>query len=393
MKNLIKIIGSILIIVAIYFGVADHVIGFLNRSTKGTFNEEGYTSSLDEKSDLLPYDMILLPDTDLKGKKIHAYMSFHSYNMAQTQPNSLNLYEYIDDNSLTVTFNELEQYKLHADNDDVEKTVCKGGTSQYMIVKESTYDQARYYVVDAKTKEKHTINEYDEYLIAPQVIGDKVYYEKYTLKNDEIDATSICTYNLKTKERNENFFHTQGTIMLMDVMDGKLLYKLYDFTNDKLYACLQNVNTSQIELQYEINTNYFADNLKMIGSDVYFKAEDDNDIFYLGLLKKGSSEVVYFNTEKYTDSYLTGIFTNGKYYLCTYINDKQTSGDSTFGVLFDINTQHVVKKYSNLRSLGLEGDNVYYIEVNRNSKNEITKTKVVVEDLNYIKPGLSKSGK
>ena len=270
-KIILSIVGIAAAILLFIFGPAlfDRIIGVADRSTKGSFKNDRYTYKLNEKSDILPFSITLLPDTDLDQKRVHAIVGFHYYPIMDQEPTENRYYEFTDDGSLTVSNNLLLTLTLDSDEKDYYPY---GESSSNISLFASDEEESEFYYMSNKDKQLKPLSSTTGFS-KPAVINNAIYWAETKTLDDDHDLSSLVRYDINNSTKTK-LTTRPGMIDLLDSDSLNLIYIWADYEDDKNIEYLYPYNLSDNQV----------DSISTAKYDIYIvEAFWDNNTVYFPL--------------------------------------------------------------------------------------------------------------
>lgn len=386
-KIALGVAGFIAIVLLYFFGPAllDRIIGLADRSIKGTFKENCYTYKLSEKSDILPFTITLLPDTDISKKYIHAIIGFHYYPIMDQDPTENRYYEFIDDGSLTISNNLLITEIINKNEDDYY--TCRKSSASYGLFYNRGEDESHYFGLDYKEKKQTSL--YSGYGVTePIALDNDIYWLETKEVDDEHEVSTLVCLNPETNNR-ENLITREGTLELMDSDNQSLLYLWlnYEDDNDLEMLCRYNIKTNKIDSisiadygSYIIDA-YLDDNI--VYFPLFFDEYEENPLIgRVGFNPNNALE--FIKIPQYSNSEFVQCKIGGGYAVITYNQKTRRSTPNSFAVILSLNTGKEVKKIEDISNIGINSRYIFYTIKKLNRMGFIESAEIAVEELSSL---------
>lgn len=385
----LSVIGIIVVILLYLFGpvLLDRVIGVADRSTRGTFKDRRYTYRLSSKSDILPFDIKLLPDTDIDNQRIHAIVSFHYYTITGQKPTEHRYYEFTDDGSVTISNNLL--FTEMANNNEDFYFTCRNSNANFVLLGNyADEDLTEFYYLNHQKKEPYLLFSNTYNLYEPIAIGDYIYWSEINELDDEHELSHIVKFNPKDNSQT-NLITRSGSIDLLAV-DGDNILSLglnYEDSNDDEYLYRYNTATSKLDsVSVSYSGSYITCGYLNKDSAYFPILYDEEEDPYLGRISFNSDkEAEFIQLPLYKDARLTDCNVGGNYALLQYekdgrrINDKQT-----FTAVMSLESGEIVKTIQNIGGIGINNKYLFYITKELDRHGLIEYAEIVAEELNDL---------
>ena len=386
-KNiLLGFIGVITMILLYFFGpvLLDRITGIVDRSTKGLFTDNRYSYKLNENSDILPFDIVLLPDTDISQKRVHAIVGFHYYPMMSQDATENRYYEFTDNGSLSLS-NSLLLAEVIA-NKKEDFYLCDGSNANYALFYDYKEEETTFFYVDYQDKQHTWLYSASAGVADPIAVDEVIYWsEANELDEERYHSTLVC-FNPKSGNRT-NLVSRKGIVELLDANSQNLLYLHlnYEDGNDEEFLCRFNISTGTIDSVSIADIGSYVTRGTLVNNGAYlafedFDSEEPGWLWYISF--EPNEEPIAIDIPLYEQAEYQYSRMNDKLVVFVYKKTARRTNDSMFAVVTSLETSEKIRMIENINTIGINDKYLYYVTLGLNRGGLIKNAEIVVEAIN-----------
>ena len=384
LKKILAIIAGSLFAITLYFygpSLIDRVIGVIDRNTMGTFKEHRYTYKLDSNSDMLPFDIVVLPDTDIEKEYIHALVGLHYYPALNQSASEHRYYEYTDDGTLAINYNQLITEPSSADYEG-GYYICRSSNLHDALIGNITDTTTAFFAINYKSKEVIPLYSTDG-PFEPVIVGKYIYWTKTGSGQDQ---SELVRFDPDTRTQT-TLLKRPGSMELLTADTTSLLYLWFDFDSE--------------EDEYINICHYYPDKDSVVSITIpdyglyISKAEINSDtmFFYLSqyeeneaqlgrILLHPQAEASFIPVPSYKNYTFVDCEIGGDYAVMLYEQDRSSFTHRMASVL-SLKSGKSMKTINDIGSIGINDRYLFYVIKKLDRMGLIERVEIVVERNGY----------